>query len=254
MARFPAKHTSGDDQIPSFIVHDVRFALVRPLLYIINLAISSSTFPSLWKRARITPVYKKDDKTQLKNYRPIAILSNFAKLFEQVIYTCIFNGTHRYISTNQHGFLPRRSTTTNLLNVTQYIAEEMDKRGQTDVIYTDFSSAFDTVDHNLLLNKLSAFGLVPSLVRLMESYLSNRINYVFYNGFKSSEYMSTSGVPQGSNLGPLLFVLCIDDLVSSLTCNVLGFADDLKIVSTIKDFEDIVKLQQNLNKITMFFH
>ena len=119
MARFSAKHTSGDDQIPSFIVHDVRLALVRPLLYIIKLAISSSTFPSLWKRARITPVYKNDDKTQLKNYRPI--LSNFAKLFEQVIYTCIFNGTHRYISTNQHGFLPRRSTTTNLLNVTENI-------------------------------------------------------------------------------------------------------------------------------------
>ena len=252
MASFPIKHTAGDDQIPSFLIHDARYALATPLTIIINKAISSSSFPTRWKRARIVPVHKKNDYTQLKNYRPIAILSNFAKVFEQVIYKSIFNHIQPYISPNQHGFLPGRSTITNLITITQFICEQLDNAGQVDVVYTDFSSAFDMVDHGLLLNKLSSFGLAPSFIALIKSYLSNRINYVFYNGFTSYEYVSTSGVPQGSNLGPLFFIVFINDLLRSLTCPVLAYADDLKIYSSVFNDMDVNLLQDNINIIAQY--
>ena len=122
MASFLIKHTAGDDRIPSFLIHDATYALATALTIIINKAISSSSFPTR-KRARILPVHKKNDYTQLKNYRPIAILSNFAKVFEQVIYKSIFNHIEPYMSPNQHGFLPGKSTVTNLITITQFICE-----------------------------------------------------------------------------------------------------------------------------------
>ena len=115
MSTFPIKNTAGEDQIPSFLIHDTRFALIKPFVVIINKGISSSTFPVRWKRARIIPIHKKNEQSQLKNYRPIAILSNFAKIFEQVIYKSIFNNIQSYISPYQHGFISGRSTVTNLV-------------------------------------------------------------------------------------------------------------------------------------------
>lgn len=247
MSSFLQKFTAGDDLIPSFLVRDARFALAAPLAFIINLAISTSTFPDAWKRARISPVYKKGDDSVLANYRPVSILSNFAKVFEHFIYSDILRNIQQRLSPFQHGFLSGRSTVTNLVTITQFISEQLDKKKQVDVVYTDLSSAFDTIDHGILLQKLSSFGMCPSSKRLMSSYLCNRMNYVQYNGFVSREFVSHSGIPQGSNLGPLLFLAYINDLLDSFECSVLAYADDIKFYSVIDSRHDIELMQSSLD-------
>ena len=131
-----------------------------------------------------------------------------------------------------------RSTTTNLICVTQFIAESFNMQSQTDIIYTDFSKAFDKLDHNLITHKLSAFGLSDSLVNFFKCYLSNRTQYVVSSGFKSVEYLVTSGVPQGSILGPLLFNIFLNDIVEVIDVNCLIYADDLKIFTTVGNLND----------------
>ncbi|XP_071053640.1 uncharacterized protein [Onthophagus taurus] len=147
MRGFSSKLTAGEDQIPSFL---------------------------RWKSARITPVFKKGDKSLVTNYRPIAILSNFAKVYEQIIFNTIYRHTQSYVSPHQHGFVPKRSTITNLCCLTQYVAEVMDVGGQVDVVYTDFEKAFDRIDHSMLLQKLSYFGMSSNSLNLMKSYLADR--------------------------------------------------------------------------------
>ena len=166
-----------------------------------------------------------------------------------MIYQAIFYNVRPYISEFQHGFLPGRSTVSNLACFSQFVSETLDKQGQVDVIYTDFSKAFDVLDHNILLMKLSQLGAAPCVLELLRSYLHNRISYVYYNGFSSSEFLATSGVPQGSILGPLLFLVFINDLLSSLSVHVLAYADDLKLFSRITLLEDAERLQCNFNKV-----
>jgi hypothetical protein len=128
----------------------------------------------------------------------------------------------------------------------------LDKNTQVDVIYIDFSKAFDRIDHNILLNKLRHFGFSDSLLNLFESYLSDRFCYVNVLGFYSARLVVNSGVPQGSNLGPLLFLLFINDIVEIFSLNVLLFADDVKLYSTIRDISDCMRLQSNCKKINKY--
>ena len=172
MSTFSNKMTAGDDQTPSFLIRDAKYILAKPLSILIYLAIRSSTCPDRWKRARITPVFKKGDSTNLKNYRPIAVLSNFAKLPEIVLYKNIFVDVQSHVSVFQHGIWPGRSTVTNLCTLTQFSSEKLDNNGQVHVISTYFSNAFDSINHNILLHKLSSFGFARSFLKLLESYLT----------------------------------------------------------------------------------
>ena len=142
-----------------------------------------------------------------------------------------------------------RSTITNLVSVTHFIANTMDHGGQTDIIYTDLSKAFDRLDHGLLLQKLSDFGLSLDFLSFFESYLVNRTLNVKYHGFSSIEVLATSGVPQGSVLGPLLFIIFINDICQDIQSNVLLYADDLKLFASINSEEDCHRLQHDLTKI-----
>ena len=127
------------------------------------------------------------------------------------------------------------------------MSEILDKTGQVDVIFTDLSKAFDKLDHGILLSKLRSIGFDNTLLQLLQSYLSNRKFFVSYNGYTSIKNTAKSGVPQGSNLGPLLFLLFINDLPNSLFCETLMYADDVKIFSTINSYNDCLTLQFNLS-------
>jgi hypothetical protein len=238
---------SGDDALPGFILKDCAQILVTPLHFLYNLILTTSVYPCLWKVGKICPMFKSDKKNIISNYRPVTILPHISKVFESIIYSYIYTNVQNVISEHQHGFFRGRSTSTNLSCISHFISAALDKNTQVDVIYTDFSKAFDRIDHNILLNKLRHFGFSDSLLNLFESYLSDRFCYVNVLGFYSARLVVNSGVPQGSNLGPLLFLLFINDIVEIFSLNVLLFADDVKLYSTIRDISDCMRLQSNVD-------
>ena len=243
------KITCGPDQIPAFVVRDCANVFAKPLKFLFNLILKTSTFPHQWKVSRICPVHKKGDKANIKNYRPIAIMCNFAKVFEIVLHIYLSNHVSQMLSLHQHGFIKGRSTVTNLVTMTQFLCESLDDQRQVDVVYTDFSKAFDKIDHNLLLQKLETFGMSDSLILLLRSYLENRYLFVKMNGFESKLFKQETGVPQGSVLGPLLFNLFINDLPEVIDVPALLFADDLKIYSIINSNEDSQHLQNCIDEV-----
>lgn len=249
LLKIKSNFTSGPDHIPGFILHDYAEFLAFPLTVIFNLCLNKSTFPSSWKLSRVCPVFKKGARSDVINYRPIAIISNFSKVFELLLSTVISHHVKHMLSIRQHGFMRGRSTATNLITISQAISESIDNHSQLDVIYTDFSKAFDRLDHGILLRKLDSFGFSVDLVMLFESYLVGRRQFVSLNGFNSVVFPTSSGVPQGTVLGPLLFNLFIDDIFKVITVSCLGYADDLKIYHQVTNFQDCQLLQSNLSSL-----
>ena len=254
LLKLKPKFVKGPDDVPAFIIRDCAYALTEPLTILFNIVLRSSTIPDVWKRSRVCPVFKKGDKGNIENYRAITIICNFAKVLEIALYNVIHMYIQGQITIHQHGFMRGRSTVTNLFCVTQFIAQHIDLNSQVDVIYTDFSRAFDRLDHAILLRKLEESGLSLPLLSLFKSYLTDRKQYVECRGFESNEITVTSGVPQGSILGPLLFIIFVNDIVSDLEVSYLLYADDVKIFCVINNILDCIKLQNNLNKINDWCH
>lgn len=244
--------TMGPDGIPSFLLKDCAIAFVEPLKYLFNLILKTSTFPTMWKSATICPVLKKGDKSDIMNYRPISLLCNFSKIFETLLYKYIYSAVKPYISPLQHGFCEKRSTMTNLVCFAQFTAEAINDRKQVDTVYLDFQKAFDQIDHCILLQKLKSFGFVDSLINLFESYLLNRNQCVRYRCYTSKYIYPSSGVPQGSNLGPLLFLLFVNDITNVVSSDGLLFADDYKVYKCISSIKDCVDLQEDLDKLSQW--
>lgn len=249
LKKLKATMTRGPDQIPAFLISDCASVFVKPLTLIFNLILKSCDFPCQWKTSKICPVYKKGVKSDITNYRPISIISNFAKVFEYLLYNIFSFHVSSVLSLVQHGFVQGRSPESNLCTITQFLSTALDDKLQVDVVYTDFSSAFDKVDHSLLLRKLERFGLSVNLVSLLDSYLVDRYLYVYVNGYTSKQFRQETGVPQGSVLGPLLFNIFINDVVEVINLSCLLFADDMKIYSVINSMEDAFKLQQCVDSI-----
>ncbi|CAH2088805.1 unnamed protein product [Euphydryas editha] len=244
-----SRKSAGPDGIPPIFIHSCASALALPLTLIFNSSLSSGIFPTAWKTARVVPIHKSGNDDLIANYRPISILSTFAKIFESLVCPYVQHHLKLYLSEDQHGFVGRRSTTTNLLGFTESLVQSIDSGEQYDVIYTDFTKAFDKVSHSLLTYKMSVYGIEGPLLAWFNSYLSDRSFSVVLNGSQSKEYPITSGVPQGSHLGPVLFNLFINDVVSSfLFSRVFMYADDLKFARVIKCDHDAELLQSDLDR------
>lgn len=235
---------------PPLVLKLCAFELCYPLFSIFNLSLRHGVFPDRWKVSFITPIFKSGSRSDVANYRGVAILETIGKLLESIICGILTDHYRNYISRSQHGFISGRSVVTNLVEFTQSALETIEKGSQMDVIYTDFSKAFDRVNHIVLLSKLERIGVGGSLLRWIQSYLSNRQQRVKIQGVESKAFSVLSGVPQGSHLGPLLFLLFVNDIPSIFkTASCLMFADDLKIFSTVSNVRDSVQLQRDLDSL-----
>ena len=191
------------------------------------------TVPEEWKLANVVPVFKKDNKDYTENYRPISLLSIVSKVLERCILMQIKHNLSQLINKCQHGFLRGKSCVTNLLEVFDYIGRSLDNGEQMDTIYLDMSKAFDRISHVKLFIKLENYLFSGSLLKWFQSYLTGRRQRVTVLGATSNTLPNSSGVPQGSILGPGLFLLYVNDLPSSVkTSQVAMFADDTKLFST----------------------
>ena len=191
--------------------------------------------------ARIVPLYKKNSKTNVGNYRPISVLSVISKVFEKVVFMQLSD----YLSENgllyefQSGFRSSYSTDTCLIHLTDYIKLENDKGNFTGMVLLDLQKAFDTVDHTILLNKLKWLGADDLTVQWFRSYLTGRTQVTDIGGTMSEPKGVTCGVPQGSILGPLLFLLYVNDMASAVRCKLLLYADDSALIASGKNVADI---------------
>jgi hypothetical protein len=250
--RLDINKSTSPDKIPPLIIKQCAKELTQLLHIIFNQSLSTGVFPDIWKTAHIIPIFKTGEKTCCENYRPISILSCLAKLLESVVYDIIYSHVQPLLSPCQHGFTKNKSTISNLLEYKNYLCSAFAKHVQTDSIYTDFSKAFDKVNHALLCRKLQMVGLHGSLLRWVESYLSRRSQLVALKAELSSPVYVTSGVPQGSHLGPLFFIIFINDLIDQLHCPCLLYADDLKVFSTIERLKNSEVLQRDLDTISQW--
>lgn len=226
--------------------------LILPLIkHLFNTIIFTSIFPKAWKKIKVIPIKKKSSSCSVNNLRPISLLSALSKAFEKLIKFQLSDHVNRFdlLHPLQSGFRKGHSTDTALIKVHDDLARCIDRRGVAVLLLIDFSKAFDRVSHVKLLNKLtSSFGLSLTAVSLLDSYLRDRFQTVFHNGFHSAFVEILSGVPQGSVLGPLLFSLFINDLPSVLEfCSVHLFADDVQIYLCSDENLNIVEMQQKMN-------
>ena len=200
----------------------------------------------------VTAIYKSGPKAEACNYRPISLTCICCKVMEHIILSHVAKhlNSNNILIDEQHGFRERLSTVTQLVNSTNDWSETLNHKGQTDVILLDFSKAFDKVSHQLLAEKLQYYGITHNTLGWINNFLSNRKQAVSVNGTHSSTIDVTSGVPQGSVLGPVLFLLYINDINEHIQSNIKLFADDSIVYREIKTADDQQILQNDLNTLT----
>lgn len=226
-------------------------------MYIFNLSLKNGVFPDRLKLARVIPVFKSGDDSNLSNYRPISILPCFSKILERIMYNRLssYLQNHNILYNNQYGFKKGHSTQHAVIKLVDEILIGFDKNKHTLGVFIDLAKAFDTVDHEILLYKLNNYGIKNKNLKWFRCYLNNRKQALFYNKTYTSLETITHGVPQGSILGPLLFLIYINDIfLSSSILNFILFADDTQAFYTHSNINTIFNtVNQELEELSDWF-
>ena len=242
----------GEEDVPAIVLKRCKQTLSYPIFLILKHSMNTSIIPSAYKNQTITPVHKKKSKAIPENYRPISLTSHIIKILERIIRNKLVAQleSNNLLCNDQHGFRKGRSCLTQLLAHIDAILLNALEGSDTDVIYLDYQKAFDKVDHEILLMKLKLHGINGNLYNWLEEYLKDREQVVVVQGAQSYPTHVKSGVPQGTVLGPILFLLYINDLQDCIVNSTLScFADDSRIKKKIATVEDINDLQSDLGKV-----
>ena len=236
---------SGPNSIPYRKLFLLKNEILKQLADLFNLSFMTGVFPSVLKTAKVVSVFKKDSKLNYSNYRPISLLSNIEKILEKLMYKRLYTflDNKNIIYDLQFGFSQKYSTSYALINITEDIRKALDDGNIGFGVYVDLQKAFDTVDHQILLAKLNHYGIRGISNDWFRSYLSNHNHYVYINGYESGIAAIDCGVPQGSVLGPLLFLLYVNDLNQAIKfCKVHHFADDTNLFCLSNSIQKLKKL------------
>lgn len=251
-------NSAGLDNISCNVLKCAVNFIVKPLAFLINKSISEGVFPNILKIARIVPIHKKGEKTHVENYRPISLLSSLSKILERVMLNRMlsFITKNKILNKAQHGFRKNLSTKTAILEFINVLYNRLDNNEKCIGIFMDLSKAFDMVAHDLLLHKLHNYGFRGRVYNWLKSYLLGRSQLVDINGCKSDILKINYGVPQGSVLGPVLFILFVNDLPNIVQeNNLIMFADDNSYLCSNANMSDVLLLTQHmLNTFVFWFN
>ena len=225
--------------------------ITTPLAHVFNMSLQEGIVPFEWKETTIIPLFKKGSRNMSVSYRPVSLTSVICKLLESIIrdHMMDFLNKHKLINPSQYGFLKAKSCLTNLLCFLEEITKWVDHGSPVEVIYLDSQKAFDKVPHQRIIRKLKSHGMRKSIINWIEQWLTDRRQRVVVDGEVSSWKPILSGVPQGSVLGPILFLVYINDLEEGVTGKILKFADDTKLFRQVKEIGDNFFLQEDIDKL-----
>ena len=250
------KKTVDSDGISSAFIKKISLTISKPLQIIFSKSFSDGVIPQQFKQSKIIPLFKSGDRTCMDNYRPIALLSTFSKILEKIVCKRLSNflENNELLSQFQFGFRKEHSTIHPMVHFMNKITNALENKMHTIAIFCDLRKAFDSCNHNILLNKLRGMGLSGTELLWFENYLTNRQQYVFLNGASSSFLSTRVGVPQGSILGPLLFLIYINDLPGASNLLTLLFADDTTLLFSHSDIVQLVTIvNEEFRKVVKFF-
>ena len=243
---------SGPDEIPAMLLKSCKEAIAIPISLIWSHSITSGKVPDFYKFSHVCPLHKKDSRSLPANYRPISLTSHIIKIYERIIRKKLVSylESNKVICDKQHGFRTGHSCLTQLLHHFDDVIDALASGADFDSIYLDYAKAFDKVDHKLLPKKLKLYGVHPKLVKWIESFLTGRNQAVVVDGHLSFLALIISGVPQGTVLGPILFLIFINDIEHCITHSVIRcFADDTRVSYSIRTEQDALVLQHDLDRV-----
>ncbi len=251
LSKINVNKSLGPDEIHAKLVYELKNELTAPLTRLFNLSIEHGVVPQDWRDANISPIFKKGNRDQAQNYRPVSLTCIIGKILESFIKDSIVNHLEKFrlLKDTQHGFRSGRSCLTNLLEFFDMVTRKLDEEVDIDLIYLDFAKAFDKVPYQRLLKKLEAHGVRGSILKWIESWLHCRRQKVCVDGEFSNWSEVTSGVPQGSVLGPILFLIYINDIDIGLISKIGKFADDSKLLNSVSNRSGVEELRRDLKHL-----